>query len=470
MKNHTLEIGNDQVQVCATEQQVPCTRYAGSLALAEVWRRFDVPGMLERANIHYGRQDDRAEEMSFVLTTGPLVEASSVRQAAQRFGGEPSKEGMEADELLSRMLSSAPSQRQLSRFTNTERYDWKQFNRQRVRRIKSLPQFVPHRKGVIIVDDLPLPKPYAEEMAYLTPIWDNNQKRSVPGYALVHLYYYHPHRPGYSLYVEPWLKTSMDGSTKPKPKQARRPAHPGEERTKLDIALDALKDYLSQVGTFEAVIYDSWYMARWFCYALSELQIPWIGEAKVNQKFEVYGRYLEVPEIFQLLRTRKRRVKGCKHRIRAVAFPATIRPDQYTKEAQEVLLVLVTGLTKPRAKDKGYKLLVCNQRHWTVRRILRVFSCRPYIEASHRDGKQHAGWNDFHTRNLAALRCHLALSLLRSDFLTLLRIWFPPWAEYSHREVIAHLIVCVARLTIDQSTGQVQVHIHTQHPILAFCT
>jgi hypothetical protein len=470
MKNHTRESGNDQVQVRVTEQETQQTKYAGALALAEVWQRLDVCAILERASIHYGVEEDRADEMSFVLTTGPLLKTTSIRQAAQRFGGEPSKDELEADLLLSRMVSQAPSQKQLSRFVNTERYQWEQFNRQRVRQLQSLPSFAPHRKGVIIVDDVPLPKPYAADMVYLTPIWDNNLKRKVPGYAAVHLYYYHPHRPGYSLYLEPWLKTSLDGRTKPKPQGARRPALPGEERSKLDIALDALKAYLPEVSAFEAVVYDSWYTARWLGYELTQMQVPWIGEAEANQKFEVNGRYLTVPEIFQCFRTRKRRVKGCKHRVRAVAMQATIRPDQYTKEAQQVQLVLVTGLTKPRKKDKGYKLLVCNQRHWTVRHILRVFSCRPRIEAVHREGKQHAAWNDFHTRRLTALHCHLALSLLRSDLLHLLRIWFPAWAKYSHREAIEHLIGHVAQLTIDETTGQVWVHIHAQHPVLAFCT
>jgi hypothetical protein len=427
--------------------------------------------MLSEADIHYGMLEDRAEAMSFVLTMAPFVGATSNTKAAQRFGGEPSKEGLEKDELLNRIVAHPPSQRQVSRFLNVERYDWDLYNQQRLRRLQRVPACAPHRKGVIIVDDLPLAKPHAEEMRYLTPIWDSTLKRKVPGYSVVHLYYDALHRPGYSVYVEPWLKTSVDGTTQPKPRGQHRPAREGEERSKLDIALDALTRYLPLFDAYEAVIFDSWYTARWFCHALTERGVRWIGEAGADKKFQVGTHYLSVPEIYQAYRTRTRPVKGFKHRVRAVLFPAVIQPDRCTKVAQPVLLALVIGLTRPRKNDKGYKLLVCNQLHWTLRHILRTYSCRPHIEAVHRIGKQHAGWNDFHTRSLAALSCHLMLSLLRCDLLMLSRIWFPVWANYSLAEIIDHLIGYVAPLTIVDSTHQVWILVGgIPPPALAFCT
>ncbi len=78
------------------------------------------------------------------------------------------------------------------------------------------------------------------------------------------------------------------------------------------------------------------------------------------------------------------------------------------------------GLSKPRYSQRAvnrFFLLVTNQRTWTARHIVRLFSCRPVIEQTHRTGKQPAGWNDFHTRSLVVLRCHLALCLLRTTLL-----------------------------------------------------
>ena len=464
MKNHTRQTGKYQVHAEVTDTAPPHTQYAGVLTLERAWHRFSAPRLLESAGIRYGDTAEAAEEMSFMLTVQPWVDAPSIHKVAQRFGGEPSQEGLETDALLHRMLTRTYDQRTLSRFVTTARYDWQAFNRERVRQLQRSPSFKPDRKGVIILDDFPLPKPYAKAMDYLTPIWDNNLKRSVSGYAVVHLYYHHPHRPGYSLHVEPWLKTSLTGETKPK--TARRAAREGEEHSKLDIALAALRQWLPEAQACEAVIFDSWYTARWFCYQLTQLDITWIGDTRATQKFQIGNRELTVPEIFHHYRTRMRRVKGFSKRVRAVAITATLLPDQYTKQPQSVQLVLVVGLTKPRDQDKGYKLLITNQRTWTVRHIRRLFSYRPRIESVHRQGKQEAGWNSFHTRNLSALRCHLALSLLRITLLTLLRHWIPEWSHYSLRQIVDHCIGHAVSLALDDVQRRIRLYLRVAHPVL----
>jgi len=468
MKNHIPQESKYQVTVEATDAAPPQTQYAGVLTLEKVWHRFGVPRLLERADIQYGNTPEAAAEMSFMLTAQPWVDATSVRKVAQRFGDEPAKADLEADPLLSRVLTRRYGQRTLSRFVNTTRYDWPAFNKERVYELQSLPGFTPHRKGVTILDDFPLPKPYAAEMEYLTPIWDNNLKRPVTGYAVVHLYYYHPHRPGYSLYVEPWLKTSSTGETKPKP--GRRAAREGEERSKMDIALDGVKQMLPQVKAAEALIFDSWYSARWFYHELTQLDVAWIGEGRANQEFQIGAHKLTMSEIFHHFRTRQQRVKGFKRGVRAVAITATIQPDRYTKQAQTVKLVLVTGLTKKRDRDKGYKLIVTNQLTWTIRHIVRLFSYRPAIERIHREGKQEAGWNDFHTRSLAALQCHLSLCLLRSMLLSLLRRWIPPWNHYSLREIIDHCIGLPGLLVLNEARHRIRVLVRPTRPALACCS
>ena len=132
MKNHTPNLGKDQVQVRITDTVESHTQYAGLRTLLNVWQRFDVAEILGATDIHYGGQHDEAEGLSFVLTVAPFVRASSVTKAAQRFGGEPSPQGQEADPLLRQLLPHAPSQRQLSRFAATDRYDWSHFHQQRL--------------------------------------------------------------------------------------------------------------------------------------------------------------------------------------------------------------------------------------------------------------------------------------------------------------------------------------------------
>jgi hypothetical protein len=472
VKNHTPSLGNKQIQIQVSDAVEEHTAYAGLLSVQKVWQRLGVSELLDKADIHYGCEGDQAEEMSFVLTVGPFVGATSVTKAAQRFGGEPSPHGQEVDPLLKQMLACAPSQRKLSRFTSTNRYEWAVFQEQRLKRLLDMPAFSPRRKGVILLDDYPLARPYAEKMAYLSPIKDSTLKRTVMGYAIVHLYYDLPGSGGYSLYVEPWLKTSKTGETVPKPRSAFRRAKEGEERSKLDMALDALERYLPIVQHYEALVMDSWYTVRWFCATLSDMTVPWVGEAGEDRKFLVAGHKLWVKEIAQFYRKRKKRIKGLgrRRRVHAVAIPAIWPKDRFTPIDQPVLLVLVTGLNRARADDKGYKLLVCNQMHWTAKHIVRLFARRPRIEQKHRDGKQHGGWKDYHSRSLQALLCHLALGLLRMDLLRLCWLYYPIAATYSLAQMIDHLLRYVALLTCMPASGLVWVQIPSQHPALGFWT
>ena len=469
MNNHIRECSSYQVSVCVAGEAEPHTAYAGAIVVKEAWQQLQVPGLLREAGIRYGKEADLAADISFSLVMGPLVRARSMRKTAQRFGGEADPKGVERDGLLPHLLDQRCSQRQLSRFVNQKRHDWYAFQRQRVRRLQELPDFAPHPKGVLIIDDFPLSKPYAEKMAYLTPIYDSNLKRKVPGYQVVHLYYHHPSRRSYSLHLEPWLKTSASGETQSKPRNARRRVEPGEERSKLDIALEALELYLLQVQPLEVVLFDNWYTAHWFCDALTELELAWIGEASRNHKFQIGCHYLSVPEIYTHFRSRLKRIKGHKKRIRAVAIRAVVRADNSVPHDQPVTLVLVTGLHRSRNDDKPYRLLICNRPNWTSNRIVRLFSHRFRIELVHRHGKQEAGWNAFHTRSLPALLCHLALCLVRSDLLHLMRIGQPSLACLSMLEMLDHVIAGTARLSFDFRRSRLYLHLGTDNPIIHYC-
>lgn len=469
MNNHSRRSKSYQVSVYEEPRAEPHTAYAGAVVVKEAWERLQVPSLLRQAGIRYGKEADLAADMSFSLVMGPLIRARSIRKTAQRFGGEADPNGLERDELLPHLIDRSCSQRQLSRFVNQKRYNWYGFQQERVRHLQELPDFAPHRKGVLIIDDFPLSKPYAEKMAYLMPIYDSNLKRKVPGYQVVHLYYHHPGRRSYSLHVEPWLKTSASGESQAKPRNARRRAKPGEERNKLDIALQALGLYRLQLEPLEVVLFDNWYTAHWFCHALTELKLAWIGEASRNHKFQIGSHYLSVPEIYTHYRNRLKRIKGLKKRIRAIGIPAIVRADRSIPHDQPVTLVLVTGLHRSRTEDKPYRLLICNRSEWTTRRILRLFSYRFRIELVHRHGKQEAGWNDFHTRSLPALLCHLALSLVRSDLLHLMCMWQPSLACLSILEMLDHVIACPASLSFDYRRSRLYLHLGTDNPILHCC-
>lgn len=92
------------------------TRYAGALAFKGAWQRFSTNKLLSLAGIYYGQDINKAPDMAFGLTLGPLVGAGSILKVAQRFGGEPSKEKLEEDLLLTSLIKNTFTQRQLDRF------------------------------------------------------------------------------------------------------------------------------------------------------------------------------------------------------------------------------------------------------------------------------------------------------------------------------------------------------------------
>ena len=496
------------IDVVVPSNRTPHTRYAGSLALQEVWRRFQVGDLLQETGIRYGQQSDRAPSMSFALTLGPLVGADSIRQTAYRFGGGTASSGdassgdassgdassgdassdrvptaeLESDPLLSQMVSSAGSPRVLDEFTGTDRFDWSVFNQRRVEALQQVEEWSMRSDGILILDDVPLPKPHAREMDYGKPIRDTCEKRTTYGYLAVHLYYHHRSRPGYSLGLRPWLKTSELEGPLPSTaeKTGRRRAKEGEEKSRLDIRLEMIEEIDRQDWPFEAVVMDSWYTARWLLWELTKQGIAYVGEASETRKFRV-GEGEEPLDLEQIwerygasMPPRDREALGYDPKeavrrdrrigsLRARAVDATMPGDQYTRVDQPVRLVLVKGLHEPREKDEGRRVLVTNRRDWSVEKILRLFSKRPTIEAVHRRGKQHEGWLNFQTEGLQALRCHLALCLLRGTLLRLLRAWSRAAAAYSVRELIEHWIQAVAIMQ-NAEKGRWTVALRRDHP------
>jgi hypothetical protein len=462
MNKHKLNGKNMAIPYVVDESSEQLCRYGGIPALKQSWQHVGVEAVLQRANVHYGQAVDKAGDMSFLLVSAPFVDATSHRKVTQRFGGEASE--LETDLLLTQQAEQSINQRMLNRFVNTDRYDWLQVQAARAQQMQQLPGYKTNRKGVVILDDWPMIKAFASAMPYLSPIWDNNLKCSLPGYAIVHLHYYHPYLKSYSLGMYPWLKKSLTGEKKSKGK-ARRPAREDEEKNKLDIALTLIDRILSGLN-FAALVFDNWYTARWFGHELTERGIAWIGDAAAKQKLEVAGCYLSVPQIYEKYRSQLKRVPGQKRSVKAISLPAVLRPDGYTKVAQNVQIVVVTGLHKPRDNDKGYKVLVCNRRHYRIQRVVRLFTYRPKIEAVHRHGKQEVGWLDFHNRSVPALLCHLTFCMFRCDCLDWLQQSVPAACGFSPRQFIDHCLKATVRLI--RQAGRWIACLKPEHPLWSF--
>jgi hypothetical protein len=440
MDKHTQSSNGQQVEIIQSETAM--TRYAGAVAWQQLWHELQMPELLVRAAIHYGQAVDKAAALVYALTLGPLVEANSVRSVAQRIGGEASPQQQEADALLCQQVEHACTQRTFSRFVN-KTHDWLGLHSEVVGQLQQHAHTRMAEEGVIVIDDMPIPKPYARQMDYLSTIYDPNRQCYERGYLLVHLYYYHPDALSYSVAGALWHKSSLSGETAPKPANAMRRAHAHEEQSKLDMALAMLEMLMPRLAVKPSVVFDSWYCARWFVAALTAHGFAWISQASSQRKFAVEAGYFTVPELIERYREQLAPVIGLDPQVRAVALDGIIPPDKYTRHAQPVQLLLVQDFF---AQDEpgGVRLLLCNQRHWSPLKILTRYGYRSKIEAAHRNGKQLAAWGEFHSRSWPSLQAHCALALLRSLLLTLLAYSRRAWPQHSLAQILYHCIQAIA--------------------------
>jgi hypothetical protein len=432
-----------QVEIIQSQQE--STRYSGAVAIRRLWKKLNVPQMIKRTGIEYGQGANQAAEMIYALTVGPLCEAHSVKKIAQRFGGEASAQGQEQDRLLTQQVSARFSQRTLCRFVNRKEQPWQTLQVEVVKQLQKRTKLRIRQEGVIVIDDLPFLKPYARKMAYLSTIYDSSHQRYELGYTLVHLYYYHPSAYSYSLAAALWHKRSLSGTCKAKPTHAVRAAKADEEQSKLDLALTLLESLLPLLVEKPTLVFDSWYCARWFVKRLSELGFAWISQASAQRKFTVAAGYLSTAEVIAHYHSALTPVPGFGKQVRAYALKGVIQPDKYTLTAQPVQLLLVQGLF---AKDKPgtIRLLICNRRRWSMRRILSTYGYRTKIEQSHRTGKQEADWGAFHSRAWPTLQAHCALALLRSLLLTLLAFTKPALRSLSFAQLLYQVMRVAAQL------------------------
>jgi hypothetical protein len=367
--------------------------------------------------------------------------------------------------LLSHQVDKACSQRTLARFVNCRRHPWQFLHLRMVAALQKRSTTRMAGDGVIVIDDMPILKPFAQKMEFLGTIYDSNRKRYELGYPLVHLYYYHPRTTSYSLSAALWRKSSLTGECKRKPTNAMRRAKAGEEKSKLDLALDMLEALLPQLAVKPTLLFDSWYCARWFVAQLSALGFAWISQASRQRKFETEAGYLDVPQLLDHYQERLAPVPGFGNAVRAYALPALMRPDEYIRYAQPVQLVLVQGYF---AQDKPgtIRLLVCNRRQWSIHRILRRYGYRTQIEFAHRTGKQLQGWGDFHSRRWPSLQAHCAIALMRAVLLTLLAISRQALRQLSMPQLLDLVIRQPADLDLNRP-DRLRLILPRGHPALA---
>jgi len=170
----------------------------------------------------------------------------------------------------------------------------------------------------------------------------------------------------------------------------------GEYRTKIDLALEIVKEVISSGLKPEYIVFDCWYNSRRFTKALRGLGLVWVSVLKSNAKVRQ--------------RRKLRRVSRLGSRLKEERKGLRVYLPRYGK----MKLVVV------RNGDKKEYLVTNVLKNSPERVILRKRSCWD-AEESFREAKQLAGLGACQSRVPQAIERHVALVLLTRVVLQLLK-------------------------------------------------
>ena len=214
------------------------------------------------------------------------------------------------------------------------------------------------------------------------------------------------------------------------------------DASKLHVALRLLRraKMEAKIKATTAAM-DSWYFVVWFMKAL--LEIPGIHRVvstlKANQRVCHAGKTMEADQLWDLpgLHFQHERAKGFKWAsVRAVIVGLG-----------EVRLVLVQELDKKRPQRVTAKyVVVCTDPDFPPLKVVESYKMRWSIEVFYRTAKQRFGLTQFHSRNFAAICCHVTFVFLAYLMTTFLRLTTPTLMNCSLGEVIDDYLRSLVRI------------------------
>ena len=277
-------------------------------------------------------------------------------------------------------------QSSLNRFLTRRKWDIKKLNAIRLR------ESIHNRKGgVIALDDMLIEKS-GKQMDGVGYLKDHCSGKTVLCHDVVSTFYRNgkQHVP---LYVQPYVKKDVTDQLDI------------WFKTKIQIAVDLLRLSLVQVNP-EAIVFDSWYMAKEILDFLSSRGITWVSKAKNNRLIFVDEKWVSLKRYAKHLSKKgfTRIDKIVDEKRYKWIFETTVT----MKNVGQVKLVIL----RERKNSKSFSFLASNNKKLDGLQVLTYYKKRWDIEVFHRDCKQHLGIGEYQARKLDAVVIHLHLVFL----------------------------------------------------------
>jgi hypothetical protein len=160
------------------------TRYGGILTVRDSWDWLNVNRIQRDAGIQWGGEPP--EILGFTYATGPLVGAFSMKAVAEKFSAQSK------DALLALLFKRHPGWYTYRRYLSDWRFDWCGFTQAVAEALMARSLTAPTAKGQMILDNVVVPKWYAEKMEHLTDLKDLCTGHIGLAYDIVNLGYVDP--------------------------------------------------------------------------------------------------------------------------------------------------------------------------------------------------------------------------------------------------------------------------------------
>ena len=196
--------------------------------------------------------------------------------------------------------------------------------------------------------------------------------------------------------------------------------------TKIELAIDLVRQAVERQLPFSVALFDSWYLAEELVSVLAELGKDWVSMLKRNRNLETNSFVLRdaagVPIPFAGPHIN---VEALVPHIPVNAYRAVTVGDQsywcFT------LTVRLPSLGKVRlvisfanAELTGtYVVLVTNRLDWSTHTIIATYLLRWPVETFYQDGKSYLGLNEYRMRSAEAIEKHWCLVFVAYSFLHL---------------------------------------------------
>jgi len=412
------------------------TRYGGLLTVQEAWDWLNVNQIQRSAGIQWGGEPP--EILSFTYATGPLVDAFSMNAIAEKFSATSK------DALLAALFKRHPGWYTYRRYLGDWRFDWYGFTQAVAKALMACPLTALLPEGQMILDDVIVPKWYAEKMEHLSHLKDPCTEHTGPAYDIVNLGYVDG-RKCLPLAFRFRIKSAKELASGFKRPTGEPSADP-EVQTKLDLALTMLRWAVGAGIATRYLVFDGWWSVFWFLHELDALGLWWIGKIRCDRQVRrldsavnSVGAFAEAIPLYHIPELE----------VDAAAYWGYLLPPAYDHQRPPLPAKFVVVRYLREGDDESgeseedarkLKTLITGQRDLTIVEIVTRYRDRWAVEAFHRDDKQYLGLGQFQMRPFQEICGHVAHVYLLHVLLTLVRLRNPWLTKLAISQLIEDFI------------------------------